>query len=110
MQVLPTVHGTYQGHWQPAQSRVAHPACGAGVGVNHVNLLLLHQRPDAAQVAPAGGVAAVRNRGRELRGPGGQRCGRVRKHPHGVALRPVRLSQLHRVGHRTREKFGRQNV
>ena len=67
------------------------------MGMHHVDLFGTHQLPDEAGVAQALPVAAVANGCFYLRGAGGQPIG-IGQHPHGVALAPVGLGQLHGVG------------
>ena len=97
VQVLAAVYGTHEGHFQAAQSEVAYPAGSAGVAVHHVDSLAPHQLPDAAGVAQALAVVAVRNGYFQLGGRCGQLVG-IGQQPHLVALGTVRFGKLHGVG------------
>ena len=107
--MLAAVHGAHQRHLEAPQREVADPAGSPRVRVHHVDAFGLHQRPEQLNIAQPLPVAAVADANFYLRGPGGQVV-RIRHHPHGVALRPVRLGQLHGVGHRARKEFRRKHV
>ena len=77
--------------------------------MHNVDAFGLHQRPEQPNIAQPLPVAPVADANFQLRGSSGQVI-RVRHHPHRVPLRPVRLGQLHGVGHRARKEFRRKHV